>query len=225
MNEYQAALTYWDEVFKTHDVEKLEGAFLGCEVLENKLKELALLHKILDFGCGTGWASLFLAQVGCASVVGVDQSNNAINIASDNAKLNNLSSQLQFICADEHYFDSVYDNTFKGFFSSNTLDVIPFDFAEKILLQVKRVCSSTAKIFIMINPYLTEEIKERNELQQISSDSYARDGVLRCVNKTNDEWINILEKYFTLVSYDEFKFDEEPLGYKRRLFILKNDQK
>ncbi|HMD81422.1 MAG TPA: class I SAM-dependent methyltransferase, partial [Anaerolineales bacterium] len=40
--------------------------------------------RILDFGCGTGWTSIMLAQMG-AEVLGLDVSNAALNIARDNA--------------------------------------------------------------------------------------------------------------------------------------------
>jgi SAM-dependent methyltransferase len=41
--------------------------------------------RILDFGCGTGWTSIMLAQTG-AEVVGVDISDSALKIASENAQ-------------------------------------------------------------------------------------------------------------------------------------------
>jgi len=41
--------------------------------------------RILDFGCGTGWTSIMLAQTG-AEVVGVDISDSALKIAKENAQ-------------------------------------------------------------------------------------------------------------------------------------------
>ena len=49
--------------------------------------------RILDFGCGTGWTSIMLAQMG-AEVLGLDVSEAALNIASENAR-RSLSSEQQ----------------------------------------------------------------------------------------------------------------------------------
>lgn len=222
MNEYQAALTFWNDYFDKLQPEKLEGATVGCTYLELKLKELVSADKLLDFGCGTGWASLYLKQVGCKDVTGVDQAANAIDVAIETAKLNGFTDGITFIAGDETYFNHVEDNTFEGFFTSNTLDVIPNDVTLKILAQINRTCKPDACILIMLNPYLTLEMNEKIKMEQISKDIYTKNGILRCVNRKTEEWITIFENNFILETYDEFECDDEPKGFGRRMFGLRN---
>ncbi len=222
MKEYQAALTFWDEYFQKQKAEKLQGATLGCTYLEEKLKELKDAHKILDFGCGAGWASIYLKQIGCKEVTGVDQAMCAINIANKTAMVNDLKDGITFIQGDDIYFEAVETNTFDGIFSSNTFDVIPMDVTTKILAQMQRVCMPNAKILIMLNPYLTQELNDTIKMEQISEDCYTKNGILRCVNRTKDEWITLFERYFTVESYEEFELEDEPKGFGRRMFGLRN---
>lgn len=222
MKEYEAALTFWNDYFKEEKPEKTQGLSFGCTYLEDKLKELLCAHKVLDFGCGSGWATIYLKRIGCEDVTGVDQAANAIDIATETAKMNGLTEGITFIKGDEKYLENVEDNVYDGFFSSNTLDVIPTEVATRILTQVNRICKPDARILVMLNPYLTPELNEKIKMEQISPDSYTRDGILRCVNKTKDEWIALFEQYFTLETYDEFECDNEPKGLGRRMFGLRN---
>lgn len=224
MKEYEAALTFWNNYFTEQKAEKLEEASIGfgCAFLEEKLKELATLHHVLDFGCGTGWASLYLKQMGCNQVTGIDQAANAIQIAQETAELSELTEGLSFINSDENYLMNLEDNTYDGFFTSNTIDVIPTQISLTILKQVQRICKPDAKIYIMINPYLTEELNNKIQMKQIENNCYTKDGVLRCVNMTKDEWIHLLSDYFVLEQYDEFECDDEPKGLGRRMFSLRN---
>lgn len=222
MKEYQAALTFWNNFFKEEKPEKLQEATVGCTFLEAKLKELASAHKVLDFGCGTGWASLYLKQIGCEDITGVDQAINAIDTAAEAAIINGFTEGITFIKSDESYFDNIKNNTYDGFFSSNTLDVIPMAVTSKILTQVHRICKPDAMIFIMLNPYLTLELNEKIKMEQISQDSYTKDGILRCVNRSKAEWVTLFENYFMMETYDEFECDNEPKGYGRRMFGLRN---
>lgn len=222
MKEYKEALTFWNNYFKEEKPEKLQNTTIGCTYLEAKLKELATAHKILDFGCGTGWASLYLKQIGCEDITGVDQAINAIDTATQTAIISGVTDGITFIKGDESYFDNVKNNTYDGFFSSNTLDVIPMDVTSTILTQVNRVCKPNAMIFIMLNPYLTPELNDKIKMEQISQDSYTRDGILRCVNRTKEEWTTLFENYFIMETYDDFEFNDEPKGFGRRMFGLRN---
>jgi SAM-dependent methyltransferase len=224
MKEYQAALAFWNDFFKDKKPEDLQGISLGCTCLEDKLKELTCVHKVLDFGCGTGWASLYLKQIGCEDVTGVDQAANAIDIAAETAKMNGFTDGMTFIKGDETFFDNIESNVYEGFFSSNTFDVIPTEVTTKIFTQVKRICRPNARIFIMLNPYLTPELNEKIKMEQISQDSYTKNGVLRCVNRTKEEWVTLFEHYFIVETYDEFEFEDEPKGLSRRIFGLRNNK-
>ena len=69
--------------------------------------------KILDFGCGTGWTSCFLAKAGY-EVLGVDISEDAIAVAKDVAKAGGLG-RASFVAAD-----------YEGFSASQEFDYVLF---------------------------------------------------------------------------------------------------
>lgn len=60
-------------------------------------------RRIVDFGCGTGWLALFLAQRGY-TVVGVDISTDAIQHAQAAAAARGITS-VEFIACDYEMFD------------------------------------------------------------------------------------------------------------------------
>lgn len=224
MKEYQAALTFWNDHFKEEKPELLPDKPVGCTYLEGKLKEFLGAHKVLDFGCGSGWASLYLKQIGCKDVTGIDQAENAIKVAAETAKLNGFTEGITFIHGDDTYLINFDGETYDGFFSSNTLDVIPTEVTAMILSQVKRICMPDARILIMLNPYLTKELNEKINMEQITQDSYTKNGILRCVNRTKEEWSTFFEQFFIIETYDEFECDDEPKGLGRRLFGLRNSK-
>ncbi len=69
--------------------------------------------KVLDLGCGTGWLSVILAKRG-AYVEGIDISSQAIHVASEMAKINEVDANTNFtvgsvykLCYPDQYFDLV----------------------------------------------------------------------------------------------------------------------
>lgn len=71
--------------------------------LSNFAALLALLppppFRVLDFGCGTGWLSLRLAEVGY-DVTGIDIAPEAVAAARDDAALRGLSDRATFVLGD-----------------------------------------------------------------------------------------------------------------------------
>ncbi len=68
---------------------------------------------ILDFGCGTGWTSIFLAKAGYA-VTGVDISEDAVQLAREAAKEQGVS-RVEFMAAD-----------YEGFVAPQAFDYVLF---------------------------------------------------------------------------------------------------
>lgn len=50
------------------------------------------------------------------------------------------------------------------------------------------------------------------------------DGILRLMNKSDDEWKEIFEQYFNFEKLDYYHWDGEPETVKRRIFYLRNKQ-
>jgi len=55
---------------------------------------------ILDVGSGSGILSISALLLGCSKAVGVDIDAMAVKVAEENAKLNNVESQVEYVCGD-----------------------------------------------------------------------------------------------------------------------------
>ena len=155
------------------------------------------------------------------AITALDQSRNAIKAAETQAKaIDTICRGISFIAKDDSALDAMPNGCFDGLFSSNVLDVIPKDAALIALEKLRRVLRLGATAAIMLNPYADEAMRTRLNMQPIGDDAYTMNGILRCVNLTNDEWEKLLGKFFAITSYEEFRFSDEPETMKRRLFIL-----
>ncbi len=94
----------------------------ACEILEEKIAALAELDstkKVLDFGCGIGGPTLYMAKISGASFIGVTNNERVIQKASENAKQAGLADKVTFMTLE----DTGYQNLP---FPDNTFDAITF---------------------------------------------------------------------------------------------------
>ena len=79
---------------------------------EKMLNLAGNLHnkKVLDFGCGTGWASIIYAEKG-AIVTGLDISDESIKISIENARQKGFEDKIKFIkgFAEDFVFEEEFD--------------------------------------------------------------------------------------------------------------------
>lgn len=47
----------------------------------------------------------------------------------------------------------------------------------------------------MLNLYLTQGVNDKLKMEQFTSDYYGKNAILRCVNKTSDEWKQIYQSF------------------------------
>lgn len=81
---------------------------------------------VLDYGCGNGIHTIFLAKTGAQKVIGIDLSKKQIEIAKTRAKKEGLEEKIEFILMDcekmefpDDFFDIIFDG---GTFSSLDLN-------------------------------------------------------------------------------------------------------
>ena len=77
-------------------LEALEGIILKERSVKN--------WKVLDVGCGTGILGITAAKLGAQDVIGVDIDRKAVEIARENAAINNVDEHIKFINRDVKTF-------------------------------------------------------------------------------------------------------------------------
>ncbi|MBP5408454.1 MAG: hypothetical protein J6Y42_04895, partial [Bacilli bacterium] len=88
-----------------------------------------------------------------------------------------------------------------------------------IIKDLNRVLKKGAKIIIGLNYYISaEKAKEKAIVFENGNELYV-DGVLRLLNKSDEEWINSFSKYFKVIKLDHFAWPNEEKE-TRRLFYL-----
>ena len=112
---------------------KIEGDFEGFspfllssyKFLQEYLRDKCKGKKILDYGCGNGVHSFWLAERG-GEVIGIDLSKKSLEIAEQRAKRENTKNKPEFLVMDceklefpDNYFDIIFDG---GSFSSLDLN-------------------------------------------------------------------------------------------------------
>lgn len=221
-------IKFWDNAFALDDKTKEEIkkgikdddylSFAPSSKLIDAASSLVSQSNVLDYGCGTGWASIIMAKKGCKNVTAVDVSPNAISALSFYSDLFKVSDYIKPITIDEEWLTSVDDNKYDGIISSNVLDVIPLEITKRIIKEFARITTKDAKIVIGLNFYLDEEKAKERGMVLTDNELYV-DGVLRLLNKKDEEWIELFSPYFNVLKLDYFAWPNE-VKETRRLFIL-----
>ncbi len=126
----------WEKFYK-------DGKYIMWEPSEATIKFFGRISKdmdikgmkALDFGCGVGRNTLYMASIGLDLAIGIDISEEAINLARDHRPKNNnalfskyMGETLPF---EDNYFDFVI--------SHGVLDHMIFNKAKEIMKEIHRV--------------------------------------------------------------------------------------
>lgn len=111
-NRHRSEINFYDNKAQTHDEDSIYNQ--GAEL--NSFKKLMTIvgdikdKRVLDFGCGTGWASVIYARKG-AYVTGIDISHGALKKGKEMAMKENLQERIHFIqgSAESLPFREEYD--------------------------------------------------------------------------------------------------------------------
>lgn len=175
--------------------------------------------KVLDYGCGYGWAGIMIKKSGCKDVTCVDLIENGIEHTKVLASLFGISEGFRAECVSEDWIATSPEGVYDGLICSNVLDVVPAEIAANIIENIARITTADAKIVIGMN-YYTEpkDNPERNTVVKNGNEMYT-DGILRLVPRTDEEWKEIFGKYFSRVSVDHYAWQGEAKE-TRRIFVL-----
>ena len=228
-NDYLNALKFWDEGYvpKPDAEEKTITPDTDCADLAYS-RQLALWigeqlsgrTRVLDYGCGKGWAGLLLAKRGCPCVTAVEISQNAVQEALKLKKALALGDNYNALHIDEAWLSRQESGVYDGIVSTNVLDVIPPDVAENILREMARVLSPDGKVLINMNYYMEpKDNPEKNTVIRHGNHVYLN-GILRMVTRTDEEWAQIFSRYFKVESCTYYAWNVEETA-RRRSFVLR----
>lgn len=228
-NDNRNLTAFWNQVFAcdednlkkgcAHDLKDLAPS----EELYLAAVSLAEHSKVLDYGCGSGWASLIAAGHGCVDITAADPAENAVKAVTYAASQYRVSEQIHPVQITPQWPDSIPDQTFDGIFCSNVLDVIPEITAGEILRLLHRIAKDDADLIIGLNYYLSPEAAATKNIELTDGKYLYISGILRLVSRTDSEWEEFFSPYFKVKSLQYFAWPDET-AKTRRLFHLKKQE-
>ena len=232
--DYEALLEHWNTAFRLTRMEKDRSDWTAKEdgwkelTPSEKLIEAAASLKdcknVLDYGSGSGWAGIAMAKYGCQNITCADPALNAKEMAEFYVSRFDVTESVHPIHIDDNWLSEVPEGTYDGFFCSNVLDVIPPEMAEEVLQNASRIVQDNGKVIISMNYYMPPEFISERGLDCRNNNMIYIDGILRLVNRSDEEWSELLGKYFILEKLDYFAWPGETRE-TRRLFYMKKKEK
>lgn len=229
IRDNKTLLAFWDKAFAIPEEEKKaarrEGAgniedMAPSEKLLRAVCELGGCKRVLDYGCGNGWAAVAAAKSGCVCVTAADAAPNAAEAAGFIAELFGVSGRVHPVLSYDGWLASVPEGTYDGLILSNVLDVVPPETAEELLRLICRAAAPGARVVIGLNYYLSPEAAGKKGMGLEDGRMLYVDGVLRLVSRTDEEWAELFSPFFTVERLEHFAWPGET-EERRRLFRLR----
>ena len=227
--DYLNLVDFWNKSFKLDENAKKE---LKSSInVDTDYKDLAPSRKqfevlesfkdcklVLDYGCGSGWASIIMAKSGAKQIDAFDVACNCEEMVSLYSEVFNVSNIINPQTIDEAWLSKEIDNKYDGFFCSNVIDVIPLEMAKDIIKESARITTKDAKVVYSLNYYIDPKLMEERGCKVDNSLVYI-DGILRLNSLTDEEWSSLFKQYFKDVKLIYYAWPNENKE-ARRLFIL-----
>lgn len=229
--KYNDSLKFWNRAFDMDnsakeeyaqkinpetDWKKLASSDKLADVIINTLSNK---KKVLDYGCGEGWAGIILKKSGCGEVTCVDVVENAIRLADFFRDIFRISEGFITQCVSIDWIEKSQEAVFDGLFCCNVIDVVPEENAQNIIKNMARITTDDATVVIGMNYYIEPVSCPEKNLEVRNKNELYVDGILRMVSRTDDEWKKIFEEYFNVdfIEYYAWPGEKEE---KRRVFCL-----
>ena len=226
--DYLDLVEFWNKGFQLSEKDKKEFAAINRDdwktlsPSEDLLGAITLFktkNSVLDYGCGSGWASIIMAKCGVKHITAVDVAANSKALVENYAKAYQVVDQIQALAIDDKWLKNQKEATWDGFYCSNVIDVVPLEMAEDIIKESARVVTDDALVIFSLNYYANPSfMKERGF--EVKDKSVYINGVLRLTSLTDDEWTLIFKKYYKEVTVSYFAWPGEQKE-TRRIFILR----
>ena len=228
--DYETTKSFWNSAFfMDEDAKKAaESGERNWETIAPSKKlfhaaqSLGQCEKMLDYGCGRGWAAIIAAKSGCANVTAVEVSENAAESARFHAKLHGVEERVSVQCVSDAWIGEVAAESYDGIFCSNVLDVIPEIVAESIIANFARIARKNAPVIIGMNYYMQPKENPEKKMTIKNGNHVFLDDVLRLVSRTDEEWTETFSRYFAVERLEHFAWPGEE-NERRRLFYLRKN--
>ena len=225
----RALIRFWDGVFSREDPEEAEAVdpeswkeMAPSEKLFRAAASLGTKEKVLDYGCGSGWAAVIAAKSGCPDVTAADPAPGAVKAARECAETFGAPDRVRAVCGGTGWLKAVPDDTYDGVFCSNVLDVVPPETAEILIRELARAAAPGADVIIGLNYYLSPRKAEERGMTLEEGNRLYVDGVLRLVSRTDGEWAEAFSPWFGVERLEHFAWPGET-AETRRLFHLRKE--
>lgn len=225
----RALIDFWNRAFTLSEEEKKKESsaeadewkeLAPSEKLFLAACSLGRRKKVLDYGCGSAWASIIAAKSGCDDVTAVDVAPEAACSARFYAAVYGVENQVRACCIAPSWLQTVPSDTYDGLICSNVLDVVPPETAEEILREISRIVTGYAAVIIGMNYWLSPEAAAAKGMELQDGNRLYIDGILRLVSRTDEEWAALFSPCFTMDRLEYFAWPGEKTE-ARRLFYLR----
>ena len=229
--DYEKAKSFWNTAFCMEDEARrdAEGSvdreggwkeMAPSEKLFEAVRTLGSRKRILDYGCGRGWAAVIAAKSGCMDVTGVELAENAVSAANFYAKLFGVDDRVKVHHVSEEWIEETAAESYDGIVCSNVLDVVPEEVAENIVRHLARIARKDAVVIIGMNYYMEPKDNPEKGMTVKNGNCVYVNDVLRLVCRTDEEWAEFFGRYFTIEKLEHFAWPGEETE-RRRLFYLR----
>lgn len=181
----------------------------GYAICENLVAKICKGKQVLDFGCGTGLHSIYIAKKD-AFVTGIDISEVAIKIANIFANREKVNDRCNFIIGDAEKTE-FSDNVFDIVFNSGSMSCLNID---KALSEVCRILRPDG-MFIGIdtlgyNPFLN--LNRYLKYRRGNRTKHTIAHILRMsdLDKLKSHFKNVSFRYFDLTTFFGIPFERFP---------------
>ncbi|MBP5216374.1 MAG: class I SAM-dependent methyltransferase [Bacilli bacterium] len=228
-NTNEALIRFWDSAIRMNEESKEElrkaedldyRELAPSKKLLDAIYELRSCRRVLDYGCGNGWASIAAIKCGCPKVQAVDMGKGIIDSVSFFADLFGVKDSLEATLITPDWLSKVPDNSFDGLICSNVLDVVPLETCKEIIQECARILQKDAKAVIGLNFYMSPEAAKARGVELVEGRYLFVDGILRLSSRKDEEWEELFAPYFEILKLDHFAWPNEEKE-SRRLFLLR----
>lgn len=176
MINYEGTIKFWNERFGNHVLAKNSykpDSPLSFKELEEGVNWLVKESgSIIDFGCGSGSILFRSLYLGARSVIGIDISSQAIELANQTSREIGNSKETRFIEGGVDSLKKIKTDSCEAAISSNTIDNILPEDAMIVLKELNRILKKKGKLLIKLNDIMPKAAFEDDYYQLISEDFY-----------------------------------------------------